>query len=64
MIEAEKVHTADRDFPYTVWRMRVPGGWLYQIGATCPVFVPNEAVQADLNAGFTPLSDKDRVHGS
>jgi hypothetical protein len=56
-IEAEKVHAADRDFPFTVWRMRIPGGWLYQVGATCPVFVPEEATVKP-SIKFTPLSKK------
>jgi hypothetical protein len=57
MIEAERVYEADRDFPFTVWRMRVPGGWLYQIAGTCPVFVPEQVnVVSDVN--FTPLSAK------
>jgi hypothetical protein len=62
MIEAEKVHEADRDFPYSVWRMRVPGGWLYQITGTCPVFVADEPMQTDakLNSSvkFIPLTKK------
>jgi hypothetical protein len=59
-IEAERVHEADREFPFNVWRMRVPGGWLYHITGTCPVFVP-EAEQrseplAEAPVNFVPLS--------
>jgi hypothetical protein len=59
-IETEKIHEADRDFPFTVWRMRVPGGWLYQVGITCPVFVPEQVNVEPLvsDVRFTPLSTK------
>jgi hypothetical protein len=63
-MEAEKVHTANHEFPYSVWRLRVPGGWLYQVAGMCPVFVPEEATVQDLGVdlgpaiNFTPLSKK------
>jgi hypothetical protein len=63
MIEAERVHTANHEFPYSVWRLRVPGGWLYQVAGMCPVFVPEEAEQPAIeplhpSVSFTPLSGK------
>jgi hypothetical protein len=59
MIEAEKVHTANAEFPYSIWRLRVPGGWLYQISGMCPVFVPEEMhVDLEPSVNFTPLSKK------
>lgn len=45
--EWENVETIDprsRDNQQAVWRLRVPGGWIYRFGTWCPdqtgVFVP------------------------
>jgi hypothetical protein len=54
MIEPEKIYKPNSDYPYTIWRIRIPGGWLYHIPPGDPVFVPMASKLEQKQ--FTPLA--------
>jgi hypothetical protein len=58
MIEPEKIYRPNSDYPYAIWRIRIPGGWLYHIPPGDPVFVPNSAATKIEQSQFTPLTKK------
>jgi hypothetical protein len=66
MFDTAKVHKADYDFPFDIWRFSVPGGWLYHSqsldGFVSVIFVPAVAEtngQGPSKSGFVPLAQKE-----